>query len=176
MIVCMVLQTGAGRRGSWYAVRYQETSKQENRVAEDWLLYRAEKEEEIAAAREDILGRSPSSSVVDMSNVTGSCKTDKTGRQGVLLGELQIREQWLSLVSEYEESLPREKQIFLRLRREYRHYKGNRGWTSAIQYKFGEQLDREMGREGIRHRNTLSTWWREIVQELAREALRRGML
>jgi len=158
---------------------YKEDSKQENFVAERWLLYRFEKEKAYQEAREEILELSPSTSTVDISSLVPGEISDKTGNRGVKLASLGDIEEWLKLLQEFEESLPREKRIYLKLRREYRYHRGRKGWTSAIQYRFSSELQKELGTEsdnGLRHRKTYYYWWQEIVQELAREALRRGLL
>lgn len=157
-------------------VEYQEVTERENHVARQWLLFVEERKEDYLQARENILGASPSTSTVDISTLVPGSISDKTGNQGAALGSLQGQEKWLQLISEFEQSLPREKLIFLRIRRDYRHCRGKNGWSSAVQYRFARELEEKLGKDGIRHRNTYANWLNQMVQELAREALRRGLL
>ncbi len=70
--------------------------------------------------------------------------------------------------------LPDNYQVFIELRQEYRY---NHAWTSAVQYRFVEEMKKRTGCEAwIESRNTFTSWWKTIVNEIAREALRRGLL
>jgi len=157
---------------------YKELTKQENMICERWLLYKPDKEKAYQQAREQVLESSPSTSMVDISAIVPGEISDSTGNRGAKLASLQAVEDWLDLINDFESSLPRERQIYLRLRREYRDCRGRKGWTSAVQYRFDNEIRRQIGphHDGLITRRTMTNWWAEMVLELAREALRRGLL
>ncbi|PKM83814.1 MAG: hypothetical protein CVU88_01090 [Firmicutes bacterium HGW-Firmicutes-13] len=143
---------------------------------EGWLLYYHDRKTEYEQKREDILEANPGSSMVDIS-ISRIGRTDKTGDKAVKLADLEHTGKWLEFIEEVGTYLTPEQQVFLRLRREYKHCQGRKGWTSAVQYRFTEEMARRTGSEvWIESRNTFTNWWKTIVNETAREALRRGML
>lgn len=149
----------------------------EDKIIQEWLLECPRLREQAEARREDILGRSPSTSLASM--VDGNTGiSDKTGQTGTDLAEMAQIEQVIKLIEDFEKALPPERRVFLELRREYKYHGGQKGYTSRIQYQFARQMAQRTGHEAyysFHHRNTFASWWKDMINALAREALRRGI-
>lgn len=105
--------------------------------------------------------------------------SDPTARAGILLMHSD-HARWLALVEEVEERLPWKMQVFLRLRREHRHARGNQGWVAPVQWGYAEAIAERTGKQledvWIESRNTFGAWWRLIVDYTVRLAAKRGLL
>lgn len=143
-----------------------------------WLLYYPERKKEYCCRREEIIHTyAPAYNIVPGGkNKIG----DPTGRKGQKLADLQETERWLELVEEVERRLPWKMQVFLNLRREYRHARGRQGWTAAVQWRFSHQLAEQLGKRPedtwVESRNTFTRWWDRIVEYTVRLAAKNGLL
>lgn len=147
----------------------QEEVKRDSKIAAGWLLYYEERKKEYERQREAILH----SSGPCLTEVTPAGKSigDPTGRKVVRLGELQYAEEWLKLVEEVERRLPPKMQIFLQLRREYRHRRGRHGWVAPVQWKYAEKTG-----QWVENRRTFYVWWNRIVAYTVILAAKRKLL
>jgi hypothetical protein len=109
--------------------------------------------------------------------------SDPTGRKGIRLAaldDLRTTERWLEWCREAEAALPWKMQIFLRLRREYRHRRGPHGWTAAVQHRYAQEIAERLGKRvedvWIEDRNTFTGWWNRILQFGAIRAAKLGLL
>lgn len=153
--------------------------REDNKIVSAWLLYYHERREEYLSLREEIIcSSSPGLAEVmpGRKNMTG----DPTGRKGQRLADLQETERWLALVEEVERRLPWKMKVFLKLRREYRHARGRQGWTSAVQWRFSQEVAAGLGKKPedawVESRNTFTRWWDRIVEYAARLAAKNGLL
>ena len=161
-------------------------------VISDWLLnyedYLADYEyrrAQLAEAREAIIDATPRSSPDDPAPGRNSARpvSDPTGRKGIRLAaldDLRTTERWLEWCQEVEAALPWKMQIFLRLRREYRHRRGPHGWTAAVQHRYAREIAERLGKARqdvwIESRETFARWWLRIVQYAAIKAAKKGLL
>ena len=109
--------------------------------------------------------------------------SDPTGRKGIMLAtldDLRTTERWLEWCQEVEAALPWKMQIFLRLRREYRHRRGPHRWTAAVQHRYAQEIAERLGKRvedvWIEDRNTFTGWWNRILQFGAIRAAKLGLL
>jgi len=157
---------------------YYEEVHADNRIAAEWLLYYHEKKKKYHEKYDRILNAY--SHILERTGGRGNMPSDITGRKGIKLAEMDAMHKWLELVEEVEQKLPWKKQIFLRLRREYRHARGPKGWTSAIQWKYTQEVAALMGKDPedtwIENPRTFWVWWREIVDYTVRLAAKRKLL
>ena len=153
--------------------------KNDNRQVEGWLLWYHERKREYLNTREAIIHSSgPTLHEVVRGNETNI--SDPTGRKGEKLGDLKRTAEWLKLVEEVEARLPWKLEIFLRLRRDYRFARGRNGWTAAVQWKFAQEVAKQLGKKPsetwVESRSTFWSWWNQIVDYTARLAAKRGLL
>ena len=161
-------------------------------IISDWLLnyedYLADYEyrrAQLAEARETVIDATPRPSPDDPASGRNSVRTvsDPTGRKGIMLAtldDLRATERWLEWCQEVEAALPWKMQIFLRLRREYRHRRGPHGWTAAVQHRYAQEIAERLGKRvedvWIEDRNTFTGWWNRILQFGAIRAAKLGLL
>ena len=98
-------------------------------VPHGWVITRARIKSYNPATRETVIDATPRPSPDDPASGRNSVRTvsDPTGRKGIMLAtldDLRATERWLEWCQEVEAALPWKMQIFLRLRREYRHRRG----------------------------------------------------
>ena len=159
-------------------VATQKTS--DNHKVEGWLLHWEDRLLEYQASRQDVLEASPRQAEVVTSQ--GFKPSDHTGDKGVKLATLAEQEPWLMFVKDFETYLGSTPHLLvvLRLRRQYRDYRGRRGWVAPVQVRFPGEMEAITGEPAevfFRvHRNTFHGYWREVVDLAAREAIRRGLL
>jgi len=161
-------------------------------IISDWLLnyedYLADYEyrrAQLAEAREAVIDATPRPSPDDPAPGRNSVRpvSDSTGRKGIRLAtldDLRTTERWLEWCQEVEVALPWKMQIFLRLRREYRHRRGPHGWTAAVQHRYAQEIAERLGKRvedvWIEDRNTFTGWWNRILQFGAIKAAKQGLL
>jgi hypothetical protein len=161
-------------------------------IISDWLLnyedYLADYEyrrAQLAEARETIIDATPRPSPDDPAPGRNSVRpvSDPPGRKGIRLAaldDLRTTERWLEWCQEVEAALPWKMQIFLRLRREYRHRRGPHGWTAAVQHRYAREIAERLGKARqdvwIESRETFARWWLRIVQYAAIKAAKKGLL
>ena len=151
--------------------------REDNRIVSDWLLYYHERRRAYYDRRENILHSTPRP---DVGGGRSSAISDTTGGKGSKLGDMETVERWIELAEEVERRLPWKMRAFLLLRREYRHVKGNKGWTTAVQWRFAHEVAERLGKRPedtwIESRRTFTRWWNRIVEYTARLAAKRGLL
>lgn len=151
----------------------------DNQTVEGWLLYWEDRLLEYQAARQNVLESSPPKTNMASG---GFRRSDQTGDKAVKLAALAEREPWLMFVRDFEEGLVDTPHLLvvLRLRRQYRDYRGRRGWVAPVQVRFPGEMEAITGQpaDGFFrvHRNTFHGYWRDVVDLAAREAIRRGLL
>ena len=152
--------------------------RKENRKVANWLLFYEERKKEYQELREEILGAS--SQNLSGASIPKNAVSDPTGKKAVKLAQLQKMEQWIELVEEVERRLPPKMRLFLKLRREYRYSKGNRGWVAPVQYRYVHEVAEMLGKKPedvwIENRRTFWVWWSRIIEYTARLAAKRGLL
>lgn len=157
---------------------FESEIREDNKIVSAWLLYYPERRKEYWCRREEIIYSSAPlyDSVPGGKNKMG----DPTGRKGQKLADLQETERWLELVEEVERRLPWKMQVFLNLRREYRHARGRQGWTAAVQWRFSHEVAERLGKRPedtwVESRNTFTRWWDRIVEYTVRLAAKNGLL
>lgn len=161
------------------AALFESEMREDNTTVSAWLLYYPERREEYLRRREEIIHSSTPrlpEGVPGGKNIAG----DPTGRKGQKLADLQEIERWLELVEEVERRLPWKMQVFLNLRREYRHARGRQGWTAAVQWRFSQEVAERLGKKQedawVESRNTFTRWWDRIVEYTVRLAAKNGLL
>jgi len=152
---------------------------------EDYLVDYEYRRAQLAEARETVIDATPRPSPDDPASGRNSVRTvsDPTGRKGIMLAtldDLRTTERWLEWCQEVEAALPWKMQIFLRLRREYRHRRGPHGWTAAVQHRYAQEIAERLGKRvedvWIEDRNTFTGWWNRILQFGAIRAAKLGLL
>jgi len=152
---------------------------------EDYLVDYEYRRAQLAEARETVIDATPRPSPDDPASGRNSVRTvsDPTGRKGIMLAtldDLRATERWLEWCQEVEAALPWKMQIFLRLRREYRHRRGPHGWTAAVQHRYAQEIAERLGKRvedvWIEDRNTFTGWWNRILQFGAIRAAKPGLL
>ena len=152
--------------------------KNDNRIVEGWLLWYHERKSEYLSTREAILHSSSNTSIHEV--ISEGEVSDPTGHKGEKLAESKRTEEWLKLIEEVEMRLPWKLEIFLRLRREYRYASGRNGWVAGVQWKFAQEVAKQLGKKPsetwVESRSTFWSWWNQIVDYTARLAAKRGLL
>ncbi|MHB1044134.1 MAG: hypothetical protein ACYC0Q_15035 [Eubacteriales bacterium] len=158
---------------------FDDQIRKDNKIVSAWLLHYHERRQDYSRRKEEIIhsyASHPAVSVIRSRKRHG----DPTGKKGEKLVELHETERWLELVEKVEKQLPVKLQVFLVLRREYRHARGRRGWTSAVQWKFSQEVAKRIGEKPedvwVESRNTFTRWWDRIVEYAARLAAKSGLL
>lgn len=153
-------------------------AKQDNRIAGDWLLYIAEREQETLEKERDILFSSAPiyTSIPKNKHEVGN----PTESKALKLEKLRRSKDWIKLIRAVEENLSIKQKIFLELRRKYRDRRGPHGWAVSVQWEYAQEMARRTGKKPkhfwIKHQNTFTGWWNRIVDITVREAIRRGLL
>lgn len=152
-------------------------AKAESREVANWLLYIEEREAKYRQRREDAL--SLPAVQYDRVGGRGGGVSDPTAEAAIAAADPET-EAWIDLIHEVERRLPLKMQVFLRLRRKYRHNVGRRGWVAQIQHEFADEMSRITGKEvevlWVDSRTTFYAWWERIVNYAARLAAKRGLL
>lgn len=153
-------------------------ARRDNEIASDWLLYYEDRKRSHFDAIENAV-YSPRLSLTDPRTARTNAISDPTAIAGMaLMGSNASR--WLALIKEVEERLPWKMQVFLRLRRDHRHARGNQGWVAPVQWGYAEAVAERTGKQledvWIESRTTFNTWWRLIVDYTVRLAAKRGLL
>lgn len=156
----------------------EQEARRDNEIASDWLLHY---EDHKRRYYDEIEGAVYGSglSLADPRTAPTNAISDPTARVGMaLMGS--TTGQWLALIAEVEQRLPWKMQVFLRLRREHRHARGNQGWVAAVQWGYAaavaDKFDKELEDVWIESRNTFNVWWQRIVDYTVRLAAKRGLL
>ena len=157
--------------------------KAENKVISAWLLYYHDRKKDYDCRRLEVLHSSSASSFDGQPR--GTDPGDTTGRKGDKLAELaEDTGAWLALVEDVEERLPWKMQIFLRLRREFRHTRsrgpGRPAWVPHVQRRYAEEVAVRLGKSEedvwVSSRYAYIDWWTQIVEYAGRMASKRGLL
>jgi hypothetical protein len=154
----------------------------DNKRVAAWLLEKNERKAGIEVRREEIL-KSPSLGIPKIPS-RGVKVSDPTGFAALKLTELMEAERWIAVIEEVERRLPDKQRIFLELRREAGHLRGDiRGrpaWVPYVQCKYplvmAERTGKKVAEFYISHPNTYTTWWNRIIEYTARIAAKRGLL
>ncbi len=153
-----------------------QEARRQNRIAEKWLLdidyYHAEYEAKIAELEQSSAGGIPS-----IPSGNSYLPTDSTGRVAIEMSDVAAYYGgWFNLVRDMEVQLPHYKRLLLLLRRDARSNKAKReGWSPHLQRQYDAELARVRGKYKQHNRYYLSRVWREIVEQAARVALKRGL-
>lgn len=150
----------------------------QNRVATKWLL-------EYPERRIDYLDKMREFSVLSATKLTGMPTGTDVGRPvenlGLSLAQMEDTRLWIITVEDTEKCLGEKKLAFLNVRRwvhnqqqEGGNEKGRPGWVDASQARYADWFYRRFGRTSCPNRNTLFTWWDEIVNVAVRIAIARG--
>jgi len=152
--------------------------KKENRKVANWLLFYEERKKEYEQLREEIIEASPTPS--NIGSISKNSVSDPVASKVMKLIKYQEMEEWLTLIEEVEKNLPPKMKLFLKLRREYRHSAGSKGWVAPVQYRYVHELAAMLGKNPedvwIENRVTFWKWWNRIVEYAARLAAKRGLL
>ncbi|OPY63664.1 MAG: hypothetical protein A4E56_00387 [Pelotomaculum sp. PtaU1.Bin065] len=147
-------------------VTLDEEVKRDNKIVTDWLLFYDEHKKEYLRRRECSVSDSSASYISSISYNS--------------LYDLMEVERWLNLIEEIEQRLPWKMHIFLRLRREYRHVTGRKGWTTAVQWRYTYEVAERLGKNPedtwVESRFILNRWWDKILDYTVRLAAKRGLL
>lgn len=154
-------------------------AREDNRIAANWLLWCQERRQRLEEQREEILHTSAGG--YDRP-VTAREKSvgDPTANRAVKLMKLEKDEKWLRLIEDIEKGLSLNDKTFLKLRRRYRHRRGQHGWTAKMQVEYPKAMAKATGKKEsefwVEHRTTFTAWWRRIIDHTVREAIRRSLL
>ena len=131
--------------------------KKDNKLAEEWLLFYAERRRQYYIDRQSIMGATCSPEIGARCGVG-----NQTMAKGIQLTRLMQHEAWLETIEVVEESLSESKKLFLTLRREavYAQDNGSAGrpaWVEYVQQRFAAEIDHHV------YEDTIKKWWRDLV-------------
>lgn len=152
-------------------------AEQQDKIAADWMLNYETYKHDLDMSIEEITHRRETC----LSGVRGSMPGDDTGNRGRALAadEIVRKQKWVGVVASVEQALPQHLQVFLKLRRDYRHRKGPNGWMPIVQIRYATEMARMThGREENTYRSAsrLADYWDEIVNYTVRRAIAEGLL
>lgn len=153
--------------------------KKDNEIASDWLLYYPYRRRQYY---DDLLDVENSRPVSEVNIKTGP--GNQTMQKAVKMVELSHTERWLQTVELVESVLAEKKLIFLEVRREAayinnRTVKGRPAWVAYVQRHYAEKMAARYGTTSDKfwtNETTLKEWWQEMVNIVARVALKQGCL
>lgn len=158
-------------------VSLEEEARLDNEAVADWLLMYEERRQEYLELLED--AACPVGVDLSQPRANTNAVSDPTARAAIRLAETNYSA-WLAVVEEVERRLSWRLQVFLRLRREHRHARGNQGWVVQVQRRYAEVVAAKTGEDiedtWISSRTTFTVWWRQIIEYTVRAAARRGLL
>lgn len=158
----------------------EQARRAENRKCEDWLLFADDRAKMLRQQRDEMLV--PSSISRDGMPGAPLFVSNPTMNTALAVASLPLdeAEAWLDLMRLIETGLPTHLQVFLDLRRQTRHCRGNKGWVGFVQSRYPVVMEKATGKPAkehyVAHRSTFTEWWHDIVEITARLAIRKGML
>ena len=146
----------------------QQEVRRQNKITADWLLRIEERKAEYQEKRATL--PRTDSGLVAIPPGKGGRDGDKTARAAVELADMDTYYRgWVNLVQDVERSLPHDKLILLRLRRQGLRFKD-------LQYHYSRELQVHLGnRVPYKSRDWFNRVWKEIVEVAARMAAERGL-
>ena len=152
--------------------------KKQDKIAAEWLLdYHVRKKQHEQQQK--------NYSVLSSTTYNGMPHGTDIGRptenKGIGLAELDEKQLWILTIEDTESTLSKKKQVFIEFRRraeqlEFIKEVGRPGWVDYVQVKYAEWHEREYGKAYLPSKNTLHSWWNEIIDVAVRIAIRRGCL
>ncbi|WP_337374798.1 hypothetical protein [Mitsuokella jalaludinii] len=143
--------------------------EEDHRQAEHYLLSYARERKDYAKRRAEYVYKT----------TAGHDPTAQSAERGIFFDTHARAAHWLRAVEILEQSLPEEKQLFLRLRRDAEKQKGNgfsrgrHGWAIRVQHRLAEEMEtRYPGRSFWMGERTLKAWWKDIICRTAEIAAR----
>jgi hypothetical protein len=152
--------------------------KKQDKLAAEWLLNYHDRKEQHRIKQEIF-------SVLSATTYSGLPHgTDigmPTENKGVALAELEEKELWLKTIEDAESTLSEKKQAFIEFRRraeqlDFVKEVGRPGWVDYVQVRYADWHEKKYGKAYLPSKNTLHSWWNEIVDVTVRIAIRRGCL
>ena len=152
--------------------------KYDNEIASDWLLYYPYRRRQYY---EDLLDAENSRPVSEVNVKTGP--GNQTMQKAIQKIELTQTEQWLQCVEDVENIFSEKKRIFLQVRREaaymVKSVRGRPAWVLYVQRHYADRMAERYNTTPDKFwvsETTLKDWWHEMVEVMARVALKRGCL
>lgn len=153
--------------------------KRDNEIASDWLLYYPFRRRQYYEDLLDVENSTPVSAEVNVKTGPGN----QTMQKAVKLVELSRTELWLQCVEDVEGIFSEKKLIFLQARREAAYMvktvRGRPAWVVYVQRHYAERMAVRYNTTPDKFwvsETTLKEWWREIVEIVARVAIKKGCL
>lgn len=158
----------------------EQARKSENRTVEDWLLYAEDRAKILRQQRNDML--TPAGVSCDGMPGAPYYVSNPTANTAIAAASIPLdtAEAWVELVRLVEIGLPTHLQVFLELRRQTRHCRGNKGWVAFVQSRFPQEMEKATGKPAkdhfVSHRSTFTDWWNVVLDITVRLAIRKGLL
>jgi hypothetical protein len=152
--------------------------KKQDKIAAEWLLNYHDRKKQYKLQQKNY-------SVLSATSYSGMPHSTDIGRpaenKGIALIELEEKRLWIMTIKDAESTLSEKKQAFIEFRRraeelDFIKEVGRPGWVDYVQVKYAEWHEREYGKAYLPSKNTLHSWWNEIVDVTVRIAIRRGCL
>lgn len=152
--------------------------KRDNEISSDWLLYYPFRKKQYYEDLLDIENSSPRSEVKVR---TGP--GNQTMQKAVKKLDLSHTELWLQSVEIVEGIFNEKKLVFLQVRREaayiVKNIRGRPAWVVYVQQQYADRMAKRYNTTPERFwvsETTLKDWWREMVEVMARVAIKKGCL
>lgn len=152
--------------------------KKDNEIASEWLLYYPFRRRQYY---DDLLDVENARPVSEVNIKTGP--GNQTMQKAVKMVELSHTELWLQAVEIVESVLSEKKLIFLEVRREAAYMvktvRGRPAWVIYVQRHYAERMAARYNTTPDKfwtNETTLKEWWKEMVEIVARIALKQGCL
>lgn len=138
--------------------------------AEHYLLYYEEELAKYEQGRAEYITKGGT-----LPETAGKDPTARKAERGIAYDQQSKSRLWLMAVEIVTRELSGKKRVFLRVRREAEHHKGNGfrrgrpGWVIQVQHQFADAMEREylaVGGIWLAER-TVTAWWQEIISRTA---------
>lgn len=158
----------------------QEELKREDKITAEWLLFYSERKKEYKDRHKEIL-YSSNPTISDGMPKAEHNTSDPTSKKAItLVDELAEMGKWIEVIEKVRDGIHPKLQIFLRLRQEYRHARGRKGWVAPVQWRYAEEVAKMLNKDPrdtwIESRKTFTRWWDNLVKTTARQAAKKGLL
>ncbi|GMB01059.1 hypothetical protein [Pelosinus sp. IPA-1] len=150
--------------------------KRQDKISADWLLNCQE-------YRNQYLVEQESYSELSATTYSGMPHGSGIGKpaenKAITLTDLEIKRLWIITIENAESTLSNKKKAFLEFRRraeiiENAKEVGRPGWVDYVQVRYADWHEKEYGKTCLLSKNTLHSWWNDIVDVTVRIAIKKG--
>lgn len=141
----------------YYLLNYEVELQRYREAKEEYMTYKPEQDDNVGGGK---------------GNMTGN-PTEQAALRGMQFDSRYEGYKWLKAVEIVQRGLGERKNIFIRVRREaerqniYTIGRGRKGWVLFVQRRYAEEMEKRfIVPEVYINKNTLVTWWKDIISNV----------